>query len=72
EDASLAANGMVVEVPHPERGTFTTVGSPLKLSDSPVQMTSSPLLGEHNEEVYGGELGLGDEDLRLLKTSGVI
>ncbi|MGW3723520.1 formyl-CoA transferase, partial [Streptomyces sp. NPDC005133] len=56
----------------PERGTFTTVGSPLKLSDSPVDITSSPLLGEHNEEVFVGELGLGDEELELLRTGGVI
>lgn len=35
EDGSLVANGMVVTVPHPERGEFVTVGSPLKLSDSP-------------------------------------
>ncbi|MFJ4475804.1 formyl-CoA transferase [Streptomyces xanthochromogenes] len=72
EDASLAANEMVVEVEHPERGRFTTVGSPLKLSDSPVHMVTSPLLGEHNEEVYVGELGLDAEELRLLKTDGVI
>ncbi|MCG0285463.1 formyl-CoA transferase [Streptomyces sp. PSAA01] len=72
EDASLAANEMIVEVDHPERGSFTTVGSPLKLSDSPVQVERSPLLGEHNEEVYVGELGLGDEEVRLLKTNGVI
>ncbi|MET9480234.1 formyl-CoA transferase [Streptomyces sp. SID3212] len=72
EDASLAANDMVVEVPHPERGSFTTVGSPLKLSDSPVDMVTSPLLGEHNEEVYAGELGLDAEELRLLKSNGVI
>ncbi|MFD8455300.1 formyl-CoA transferase [Streptomyces antimycoticus] len=72
EDASLAANQMIVEVDHPERGSFTTVGSPLKLSDSPVQVERSPLLGEHNEEVYVGELGLGDEEVRLLKTDGVI
>ncbi|MFF2520507.1 formyl-CoA transferase [Streptomyces liangshanensis] len=72
EDASLAANDMVVEVPHPERGSFTTVGSPLKLSDSPVDMVTSPLLGEHNDEVYAGELGLDAEELLLLKTSGVI
>ncbi|MFE9440312.1 formyl-CoA transferase, partial [Streptomyces sp. NPDC006602] len=52
--------------------TFTTVGSPLKLSDSPVHITTSPLLGQHNEEIYIGELGLGDEELRLLKSSGVI
>ncbi|WP_446039203.1 formyl-CoA transferase [Streptomyces sp. SID1121] len=72
EDASLAANDMVVEVPHPERGSFTTVGSPLKLSDSPVDMVTSPLLGEHNEEVYAGELGLDAEELSLLKSNGVI
>jgi formyl-CoA transferase len=72
EDASLAADGMVVEVEHPERGSYVTVGSPLKLSDSPVDITASPLLGEHNEEIYIGELGLGDEELRLLKSGGVI
>ncbi|MFD5518135.1 formyl-CoA transferase [Streptomyces sp. NPDC127066] len=72
EDASLVANDMVVEVEHPERGSYVTVGSPLKLSDSPVDITASPLLGEHNEEIYIGELGLGDEELRLLKSGGVI
>ncbi|MFB7497282.1 formyl-CoA transferase [Streptomyces sp. NPDC056161] len=72
EDDSLVANEMVVTVPHPERGEFVTVGSPLKLSDSPVDITASPLLGEHNEEIYIGELGLGDEELRLLKSNGVI
>ncbi|WP_367436480.1 formyl-CoA transferase [Streptomyces celluloflavus] len=72
EDASLAANEMVVEVEHPQRGTFRTVGSPLKLSDSPVEVDRSPLLGEHNAEVYGGELGLDDEELRQLTADGVI
>ncbi|NUS30674.1 MAG: formyl-CoA transferase [Streptomyces sp.] len=72
EDASLAANDMIVTVEHPERGAYTTVGNPLKLSDSPTRITPSPLLGQHNEEIYIGELGLGDEELRLLKTSGVI
>ncbi|MFI9835349.1 formyl-CoA transferase, partial [Streptomyces sp. NPDC051913] len=54
------------------RGAYTTVGNPLKLSDSPTRITPSPLLGQHNEEIYIGELGLGDAELRLLKTSGVI
>jgi formyl-CoA transferase len=72
EDASLAANDMIVEVGHPERGTFTTVGNPLKLSDSPTTITTPPLLGQHNEEIYIGELGLGDEELRLLRSGGVI
>ncbi|MDQ0597718.1 formyl-CoA transferase [Streptomyces canus] len=72
EDPSLAANEIVVQVDHPERGTFTTVGNPLKLSDSPTHITPSPLLGQHTEEILIGELGIGDEELRLLKSSGVI
>ncbi|MFG2473217.1 formyl-CoA transferase, partial [Streptomyces canus] len=44
EDPSLADNDMIVEVRHPERGTFTTVGNPLKLSDSPTTITTPPLL----------------------------
>ncbi|MEV1011402.1 formyl-CoA transferase [Streptomyces sp. NPDC049881] len=72
EDDSLAANGMVVRVEHPERGPFLTVGSPLKLSDSPADVERPPLLGEHNADVYTGELGLQDEELHLLKANGVI
>ena len=51
EDPDLAASGMIVEVEHPERGTFKTVGCPFKLSDSPVEIVRSPLLGEHTEEI---------------------
>ncbi|OUD00636.1 formyl-CoA transferase [Streptomyces swartbergensis] len=72
EDRSLADNDMIVEVDHPERGPFTTVGNPLKLSDSPVDITTPPLLGQHTEEILVGELGLAHEELRLLKTQGVI
>jgi formyl-CoA transferase len=71
EDESLRQEGALVEVDHPERGSFTTVGSPLHLSDSPVDVTSPPLLGEHNTEIYAG-LGLTAEDLADLKTNGVI
>ncbi|GAQ73139.1 formyl-coenzyme A transferase [Streptomyces turgidiscabies] len=62
----------MVRVEHPERGSYATVGNPLKLSDSPTHITPSPLLGQHTEEILIGELGLGDEELRLLRTSGVI
>lgn len=72
EDASLADDGMIVEVDHPTRGSFTTVGSPLKLSDSPVEISASPLLGAHNDLVFSGELGLGAEELARLRTEGVI
>ena len=62
---------MVVKVDHPERGEFTTVGCPIKLSDSPVDVHRPPLLGEHNQDIYGCELGLGDQ-LPALKAKGVI
>jgi formyl-CoA transferase len=72
EDSSLADNEMVVRVDHPERGEFATVGCPIKLSDSPVDVERSPLLGEHNEAVYGTELGLPAAELAELKANGVI
>ncbi|MEC9297844.1 MAG: formyl-CoA transferase [Gemmatimonadota bacterium] len=50
EDA-LRQTGTVVEVDHPERGKYLTVGNPIKLSDSPPDVARSPLLGEHTEEI---------------------
>ena len=72
EDRSLADNDMIVEVGHPHRGSFTTVGNPLKLSDSPTTITTPPLLGQHNEDIYIGELGLSRSELPQLKEQGVI
>jgi formyl-CoA transferase len=57
EDEGLHAEGMLVEVDHPDRGPYTTVGCPFTLSDSPVEITRSPLLGEHNEEIRRELLG---------------
>jgi formyl-CoA transferase len=71
EDETLAELGSVVEVPHPERGTFKTVGCPLKLSDSPVEIERSPLLGEHNDEVLA-ELGYSEAELGEFRAAGVI
>ncbi|MEV4053079.1 formyl-CoA transferase [Amycolatopsis sp. NPDC049688] len=71
EDETLAELGSVVEVPHPERGTFKTVGCPLKLSDSPVEIERSPLLGEHNDEVLT-ELGYSEAELAEFRAAGVI
>ena len=71
DDASLAANDMVVRVDHPERGEFTTVGCPIKLSDSPVEVQTSPGLGEHNSVIYGS-LGIDTAELSELKAGGVI
>src|SRR5205085_2897666 len=58
EEPSLRATGTVVEVDHPERGKYLSVGNPIKMSDSPTEVTRSPLLGEHTNEVMA-ELGYG-------------
>ena len=56
EEPSLRKTGTVVEVDHPKRGKYLTVGNPIKMSDSPTEVTRSPLLGEHTDEVMA-ELG---------------
>jgi formyl-CoA transferase len=71
-DESLRANDMVVDVPHPQRGEFTTVGMPIKLSDSRAEIERSPLLGEHNRDIYVQELGVGEDELDELAANGVI
>jgi formyl-CoA transferase len=71
EDETLAELGSVVEVDHPERGTYKTVGCPIKLSESPVDVQRSPLLGEHTEQVLG-ELGYDPHRVGELRAAGVI
>jgi formyl-CoA transferase len=70
EDEGLRATGTVVEVDHPERGKYLSVGCPIKMSDSPVEVTRSPLLGEHTEEILGQVLGYSPEEIAAIKASG--
>ena len=70
-DESLRARGMIAEVEHPERGRFVTVGCPLVLSDTPVEIRSSPLLGEHSEEILA-EIGWDGTEASALRTAGVL
>jgi len=72
EDPSLRATGTVVEVDHPTRGKYLTVGNPVKLSDSPADVRRSPLLGEHTEEILRRVLGYSDKEVAEIKTSGAI
>jgi len=58
-------------VKHPERGTFKTVGNPIKLSDSPFDVVTSPALGEHNTDVFG-QLGITVAELEELRSAGVV
>ena len=71
EDASLRASGTIVEIDHPVRGKYLTVGNPIKMSDSPTHVTRSPLLGEHTEEVLG-QLGYTPSQISALREERVI
>src|ERR1700736_1984040 len=71
EEPSLRATGTIVEVDHPKRGKYLTVGNPIKMSDSITEVTRSPLLGEHTDEVLA-ELGYAARELDDIKTSGAI
>jgi len=70
-DPSLRATGTVVEVDHPTRGKYLTVGNPIKMSDSPTEVKRSPLLGEHTEEVLA-ELGYKTDEVHALRAQKVI
>lgn len=71
EEPSLRATGTIVEVDHPERGKYLTVGNPIKLSDSPTEVERSPLLGEHTEQVLA-QLGYSSEEIAHLRSEHVI
>jgi formyl-CoA transferase len=70
EDPSLRKTGTVVEVEHPERGTYLSVGNPIKLSDSPTEVVRSPLLGEHTQEILRSVLNFSEEQVTEVLSSG--
>ena len=72
EEPSLRDTGTIVEVDHPTRGKYLTVGMPVKLSDSPAEVKRSPLLGEHNEEILREVLGYSNDDVAQIMTSGAM
>ena len=72
-DPHLAAREMIVELDYPERdGTYRTVGCPVKLSDSPAEVTRPPTLGEHTGDLLADLCGVSPEDLERLREQGVI
>ena len=70
-DPSLVERQMMVPMEHPVLGRVTVPGNPVRLSASPTTVKSSPLLGEHNAEIYGA-LGCTTEELGAMKRDGVI
>ena len=72
EEPALRNTGTVVEVDHPKRGQYLTVGNPIKLSDSPADVRRSPLLGEHTDEILRDVLGFSDHQVAEIHDSGAL
>ncbi len=72
DEPSLRATGTVVEVDHPARGPYLTVGNPVKLSDSPADVRRSPLLGEHTDEVLRDVLGMDAAAIAQARAEGAV
>ena len=72
EDQSLRDTGTVVEVDHPTRGKYVSVGNPVKLSDSPSEVKRSPLLGEHTDEILSEVLNYTEEEIKEIHASGAV
>jgi len=72
DEKSLRDTGTVVEVDHPTRGKYLSVGNPIKMSDSVSEVKRSPLLGEHTNEILSQVLGYSADEIAQIKTSGAI
>jgi crotonobetainyl-CoA:carnitine CoA-transferase CaiB-like acyl-CoA transferase len=73
-DVQLEARDFFVNLPHPELGRDLPYCGPfIRMSESPIQYRRrAPLIGEHNQEIYGGELGLGSAEIADLRACGII
>ena len=71
-DDHVKLREMYLELDHPQRGKWYNLGCPMKLSDSPVEVTRSPLLGEHSDEVLSDVLGYDDGEIGELKSAGAL
>ena len=71
-DPHLRERQMVVDVDFPTRGTYQTVGCPIKLSDSPAEIVRPPLLGEHTAEILASVCGVDAEEVAALRDKGVV
>ena len=73
ESPHTKAREIFVEMEHPVVGKYQQFGPIPRLSETPGQITrTAPLIGEHNKEIYCGELGLAKEDLVALRSARII
>lgn len=68
----LKARGTLVEMEVPGAGVCTFQGSPLKMSEAPVDYVRAPMIGEHNREILSSVLGRSEGEIAELERSGVL
>ncbi|POR59205.1 L-carnitine dehydratase/bile acid-inducible protein F [Pseudomonas syringae pv. aptata] len=72
-DPQVVARGLAIELPHVLAGRVPQVASPIRLSETPVEYTRAPpLLGEHTAQVLQALLGIGEEEITVLREAGVL
>ena len=72
-DPQVQHNGMILEMEHPQAGPMKTAGFPIRLSETPaVLRLAPPLLGEHNEAVFGGILEMSADQIKALYEKQII
>jgi benzylsuccinate CoA-transferase BbsF subunit len=72
-DPHLKERGIYSQLNHPFMGKDWVIAPPWHLSETPAKITRhSPLLGEHNQEIFIQELGMSDEDVKKLEAEEVI
>jgi crotonobetainyl-CoA:carnitine CoA-transferase CaiB-like acyl-CoA transferase len=72
-DPGMHERGFLAEIEHDEIGRITVPTSPLRFHGAdPVPLMPSPKLGQHNAEIYGGWLGLSQDEIAALKSDAVI
>ena len=72
QDPLVEENGMVLEIPHPKFDVVRQVASPIKISDTEIRHRPGPDLGEHTNEVLIDYLSLPQEEVEILRETGVI
>ena len=71
-DPHITARNMVMETEHPTLGRIRTLGTPLKLSQTPLTPgRAAPLLGQHTDEVLG-EVGFDPDSVTRLRETGAV
>lgn len=72
EDEQFQAREFFRELDHPEAGPLPYAAAPFELLGTPVKPGRAPLLGEHNQDIFCGKLGMSSEDMDRLKQDGII